>query len=222
MLGPNIRDKSARDEKLPLGLNELKVRGDLVGAKELEDSLVPFVESSFKKMFGSEPVAADDVGAKTSTLEQQSGLDEGAKTKLTAKTQYMTGNVANQFIAAPPAHAFIDYLIRKIGEDLEKRSNWHKDQVASLTGPSKFSSVISGYYASQYGVRDTEPHERRHLMDPHWLLQVVNLQWLTEESENQEMQIVHAPQSTISPMMAALVVGAVAVLSIYIYNKSKK
>jgi|GEM_PF-3573530 len=122
---------------------------------------------------------------------------------------------------APRAHAFIDFLIQKIADNLEKRTDWRKEQVAALTGPSKFSSVISGYYASQYGVSNLEPRERRHAMDPRWLSQVVDIQWLTEESENQEMQVTPAPKGAYSPWLIPIVIGAAAIIGLAVYTWGK-
>ncbi|MDQ3973273.1 MAG: hypothetical protein M3276_02870, partial [Actinomycetota bacterium] len=54
-----------------------------------------------------------------------------------------------------------------------------------LTGPSFFATAIEGYYRTQYGVSNLETPERRHMVEPGALARVVDLGWLTAESENQ-------------------------------------
>ncbi|HWC10791.1 MAG TPA: hypothetical protein VG455_06165 [Acidimicrobiales bacterium] len=87
--------------------------------------------------------------------------------------------------------------------------------MAALTGPSFFPTAIEGYYRTQYGVCNLETPER-HMVEPGALARVVDLGWLTAESENR-LGKEDAPVKTglsgstvLAVVAAAVAIGAVA------------
>ncbi|HEX7026124.1 MAG TPA: DUF4157 domain-containing protein [Gammaproteobacteria bacterium] len=213
-LGPNIRDVRARDENLSIGLGTLALRGELQSSQETSDNLAEAVNQSFDAVFGGN--VGNVVNVPPETLQQAVTMESAIKTAAAAQVQYMLGNFSNQFIAAPAGHTFINHLINMLSRDLEGRDDWDPQQVAALTGPSKFSRVISSYYGEQ-GISNIENSERRYMIDPHWLQQIAPMHWLTAESENQlgrEQQ----RRGGISRTTAVLAVMAIIAITLIILN----
>jgi mannosyltransferase OCH1-like enzyme len=191
VLGPNIRDVKARGEVLSLGLPTLAARGEFARADipaSLGGDVSAVVDRAFRAFLGQDhepPAEALSPEGVNATLKEADKLPAVDKNRVAAQTQYLLGRFSNQFIGVPPDHAFMDFLIGQLAATVEKREEWDPLQVAALTGPSFFSTAIEGFYRSQFGIHNLDAIERRHMVEPEALARVVNIQWLTAESENQ-------------------------------------
>lgn len=212
LLGPNIRDQKAQDLILAIDMPTLLAKGDFARASIpvfLSSQVTKVVDSAFRGLL---ELPRDEAPEERMTQEQlkamgrPENLEPTDKTKVAARTEYLMGKYANQFIAAPPNHAFLDFIIGDISRNLN-RKNYDKAQVAALTGPQYFSTAIEAYYRMNYGVSGLMPEERRHMIDPAALASVVDLGWLTAESEN---QIGKADQPTYTGRSAKTVLAIVA------------
>lgn len=225
-LGPNLRDKDDREKTLESGLMFLEGTGDLKADQQHQGDLKAFVHAAFDKMFSAAVAAQNEEIASKQTIETHKTLPDKDKTGVAARVKYMQGLVSNQFIAVPPNHAFINYLLDSLKKSLEDSDKeWDPQQVAALTGPSKFSTVIAGYYKDRDLVQSIQPDEKHNLLDPVWTSQISKIQWLTAESENQlgKVEEVKSEEgASVIPVVASVAVLALAIGIAYYVGRQMK
>ncbi|WP_436398351.1 CFI-box-CTERM domain-containing protein [Roseobacter sp. S98] len=201
--GPNIQYVGDMESNLPMALARSHRAGDLTVQADLQNDLAGGVRQAFQKMFETGLEVADhtDMSADTlaganagDSIESDQALSD--KTRIAAMAQYMRGNISNNLVAAPPNQRFLDFMLEKIGNGLQKADyDYDPAMVPFITGPVALMPLILEFYGQQNereAGANPDSETKRALMDPNWVSQLIQVEWLTgvhkarEERNRQE------------------------------------
>ncbi|MET9921979.1 glycosyltransferase [Streptomyces sp. NPDC006435] len=128
--------------------------------------------------------------ARASGMDLARLLKEPAETRIDIATEHLlhTGGYGNHFIAAQKESVFIDSLIEKVRDNIERQGLSEADEMLmsgpAASGPFPLLQVLESHLNDEFGVRNLQPGEFGTFQRAGRRLQRT-VAWLTPESENQ-------------------------------------
>lgn len=207
--GPNIQyiDDMEKNLMNP-GLIDLTGSPHFTTSEDAKNDLENGVKKGFEKMFKDNLEEDNPQRLSQNVLSQAQNINVfdsddnlSRKTRVAAMIHYIRGTLSNNLVAAPPNQKFMRFMIDKISERLEtKDGDFLPGMVPSITGPSGLTEIIIGFYREEEKSGDKgapkDSHQKSILMDPNWIAQLIQVEWLTavqkaryfKDQEEQQLQ----------------------------------
>ncbi len=187
--GPNIQYIGDMERNLQSGLSTVASRGgaNLTSPDADKDDLGRGIRAAFSKMFTTKLEVATDVALPQTTKDQANTMDVmtsdevlSEKTRIAAMVRYMKGDLSNNLVVAPKNQRFLNFMIGKIAEGLEKRGyDFNPGMVPAITGPMAFMPLMMEFYGEGGDPISPDSDVKGALTDPNWISQLVQVEWLT-------------------------------------------